>query len=568
MTSYSESEVKKFFEVGSTWESRDLLVTAAKFVGKLNGFSIRCDSNKIICNRGGTERRRDRNVSKRNLVGGSIMTGCTWAIKLKAMSRIYTNGKRSRSNYKGSVRIISFCGRHKNCYPSAQNKNMTAKRSAEYTKGIPVRRLWTLVTMMKDNNMILSSSQIRSQLRGCLPSTMNVSKQMVYQLRLKVWRLFKKFNNDPDFQLFEQALRNPDVVGSINDKAITDDEALIIAKDVWVSLMHEKDFSPDGSDVRFLDYLQMIALKAKGFVYEIARDGSGTVVGAVWQTATMRDNFERFGDYICLDVMKRELNHLHWPYIAMSLRNELEKVCVCAEGIVATEKENAYKFLVNFVLKYSPGRDRSRVYVLSGDGFFSQEMIKSWGLLSTHFIDDHWHLFESTLPKRFNVRIYQGLEKYLRNMAFAKTEHEFEEHLRSANAVLKNLARRDASAEDELRKLADYRAHYATYKLMSIRGWRGLRSSTASEQNHSSVLSHLYDGNKRGNYYQSPETYIKDLFVRIGKKNNEFNEMLALEKLSLDIELRNLIEHNHDPNLIAAAKELCLSSYNDFKKKG
>ncbi len=41
---------------------------------------------------------------------------------------------------------------------------------------------------------------------------------------------------------------------------------------------------------------------------------------------------------------------------------------------------------------------------------------------------------------------------------------------------------------------------------------------------------------------------------------NKFNEMLALEKLSLHIELRNVIEHNHDPSLIAEAKELCLSS--------
>ena len=30
---------------------------------------------------------------------------------------------------------------------------MTAKRNAEYIKGIPTRRLRTLVTMMKDNNM-------------------------------------------------------------------------------------------------------------------------------------------------------------------------------------------------------------------------------------------------------------------------------------------------------------------------------------------------------------------------------------------------------------------------------
>ena len=113
MTTYSESEAKNVFEVCSTWESRDLLVAAAKLVGKINGFSITIDSNKVICNRGGTERRRDGNVSKRNLVGGSIMTGCTWGIKLKAMSVIHISGKRSRPNYKvGNVRIIAFCGRH------------------------------------------------------------------------------------------------------------------------------------------------------------------------------------------------------------------------------------------------------------------------------------------------------------------------------------------------------------------------------------------------------------------------------------------------------------------------
>ena len=49
MTTYSESEAKNFFEVGSTWESRDLLLAAAKLVGKINGFSILIDSNKIIC---------------------------------------------------------------------------------------------------------------------------------------------------------------------------------------------------------------------------------------------------------------------------------------------------------------------------------------------------------------------------------------------------------------------------------------------------------------------------------------------------------------------------------------
>ena len=34
--------------MGKVGKSRDLLVTAAKFVGKLNGFSIRCDNNKRV----------------------------------------------------------------------------------------------------------------------------------------------------------------------------------------------------------------------------------------------------------------------------------------------------------------------------------------------------------------------------------------------------------------------------------------------------------------------------------------------------------------------------------------
>ena len=49
--------------------------------------------------------------------------------------------------------------------------------------------------------------------------------------------------------------------------------------------------SEDGTNVGFVDYLQIVAEKAKGFVYEIARDGNNPIVGAVWQTTTIRDSF-------------------------------------------------------------------------------------------------------------------------------------------------------------------------------------------------------------------------------------------------------------------------------------
>ena len=62
--------------------------------------------------------------------------------------------------------------------------------------------------------------------------------------------------------------------------------------------------------ISFSDYLKILSERAVGFAYELAYDSEGTINGAVWQTATMRDNFERFGGFICLDVMKRGINEL------------------------------------------------------------------------------------------------------------------------------------------------------------------------------------------------------------------------------------------------------------------
>ena len=128
-------------------------------------------------------------------------------------------------------------------------------------------------------------------------------------------------------------MKNPTVLETLNEKEVNDDEAHAIANQAWMDYIQSKDLSADGSQVNFVDYLKMMGENAKGFVYDVAKDGNGEVVGAVWQTATMRDNFERFGGYSCLDVMKREINTLEWPYISLTMRNELEQVCVGAEGI-------------------------------------------------------------------------------------------------------------------------------------------------------------------------------------------------------------------------------------------
>ena len=59
---------------------------------------------------------------------------------------------------------------------------------------------------------------------------------------------------------------------------------------------------------KFQDYLSVLCTRDKGFRYHCAIGPNGQVNRVVWQTASMRSNFERFGSYICIDAMMRELN--------------------------------------------------------------------------------------------------------------------------------------------------------------------------------------------------------------------------------------------------------------------
>ena len=75
-------------------------------------------------------------------------------------------------------------------------------------------------------------------------------------------------------------------------------------------------------------------------------------------TSSMRSNFERFGTYICIDAMMRELNTLNWPYFAVTLMNDMNKVCVACKALLFSEKNDAYKFLLDACFEMCLGREK------------------------------------------------------------------------------------------------------------------------------------------------------------------------------------------------------------------
>ena len=68
----------------------------------------------------------------------------------------------------------------------------------------------------------------------------------------------------------------------------------------------------------------------------------------------MRRNFELFGAFICLDMTKRGINALLWPYCAVTMIDESDHICVACEGIVCGERQDMYAAQAAFLKEFAP----------------------------------------------------------------------------------------------------------------------------------------------------------------------------------------------------------------------
>lgn len=79
----------------------------------------------------------------------------------------------------------------------------------------------------------------------------------------------------------------------------------------------------------------------------------------IWQTATMRHNFDLFENFSGIDVMKRGISTLLWPYFSPAMYDKMKKVCIKCEGVLRREQEDMYHFAYNFMKENSPGQPLS-----------------------------------------------------------------------------------------------------------------------------------------------------------------------------------------------------------------
>ena len=90
-------------------------------------------------------------------------------------------------------------------------------------------------------------------------------------------------------------------------------------------------------------------------------------------TSYMMDNFERFGNYLSIDVMKSSVsNAKEFCYIAPVVLNEIGRINVVCEGFVITKNHDAYTFILESLFQMSSSQSKESVRTIYVDEFMTQ----------------------------------------------------------------------------------------------------------------------------------------------------------------------------------------------------
>jgi len=186
-------------------------------------------------------------------------------------------------------------------------------------------------------------------------------------MKNRIKSIMPRMRNCNNFNDFQELFTTTKLHTGIDDIPLTEDNITQMGKDLWLEIMN--DDNCEDSILTFQEYMLSLEATNKGFTVTFLKSAeTGRLTGCIWQTAIMRDNFERFGGFLSMDVMLRPINEMEWPYMSISMYNELNSVCVACEGIVCGERVEAYKAMVDFVLDNNKKRTRNDINVVAADG--------------------------------------------------------------------------------------------------------------------------------------------------------------------------------------------------------
>ena len=228
--------------------------------------------------------------------------------------------------------------------------------------------------------------------------------------------------------------------------------------------------------------MEKLAHIDKCFTFNITHDLNNKVTEIVWITSYMKDNFERFGNYLSIDVMRSSIsNTTELCYMAPVVLNEIGRSNVVCEGFVITENHDVYTFILESLFQMSSTRSKENVHAIYADEFMPQNILDSIGMKNTRIFYDHFYLklyIEKALISKWDV-----LSPIINSMFIAKNEvilNLLYEQVKTLCGHLNNYVL-------IIVHFIDKKKFWAPFLIDKVKGTLKKRGSSHSESNHSSV---------------------------------------------------------------------------------
>lgn len=514
-----EKTFKDHFSPGTIFDSKEALKEALKEVGDPLGVYMSAPSSRVYqCSRGGKTKAagKDNEGAKSRSAVNALKCDCGFRCNYGFCIPTFADPEsKHRTTRKETLRttpelkqvkiLPSSSWRHTNgCKPSYEQYHFQAKRGG----GLFLKeseKMNDLLSILELCNWKMNNQTLRGHLKLVDPTRSYITAEQLRNFRLwaKKEHLERQQSDKPLVLTDADLNKMFDSVIAKPDSSIAVEQANKLYQDLLRDTMNE-----DNNSWKVEQYLSKLKQEDECFDYFIGRDNTtGAASIVLWQTGTMRADFELYGCALHVDFMKRRMNCYDWPYISLVVIDANGSPRVAAEGIACTERHDAYVAGVNALLKMSPGRTRDDVLVVFADGALNPDILgpENMNLPNANFVWDSYHLLNDVWPKYLGGNWCGMLSSSLSDMLNANSQEEFD-------TVLSKIEETYAGRSDILNKvhlIAEKKDHYAKFVLDTMEGTCGKRSNNPAEQNHASIVAHL-----GGALYESPTREIILLLTR------------------------------------------------------
>jgi hypothetical protein len=387
-----------------------------------------------------------------------------------------------------------------------------------------------IIAVLKPGRPV-SCTLLRDMMRPLYPPTIAITAQDVWNMRLKVKKLlFEAESSTIDTsEGISHATAEYLLPREDNESVSLDElpaEFLPVASELATEIL--KVALLCGNDAAVIEaYLQKLHDADPSFTFRIAHASDGSVCGYVWQTATMRADWEDYGSVIFLDAMKRQLNSIYWPYIGPCILDGYRKVAVVCESICIAEKIMAYAWIMRMLASMGPRRQLSRVSVIYGDGIFAGDsLLKILEIENTcKLCQDTYHLTSATngaWPKFFGTHHWPRFSEDFSALVYSYTEEEYMTKYERLKGRLASEPKGVAWIEYLETSVHGHRHQFVRAYVQEY--WFNLEKegSSTAEANHSSYVARIGPVS-----VEQPAIMVKETLERHSDICKERNELIV-----------------------------------------